>query len=141
MTKIVKFEMSVDTSNPDHMKALTSMLGALSGKEYLFKAEAEAEETDFVKQKLGSEAYKGSKADMLEDPKVKEQIEDKVEKVVEEKTSKASYTIEKVREKVRLKVKIDKEAVKAKLAELGAASVTKLDVAKYDEFVDFLETI
>lgn len=55
--------------------------------------------------------------------------------------SSASKSIEDVRGMLAKKVNEHRNAIKQKLNELGAPSVTKLDPAKYDEMYNFLESL
>lgn len=55
--------------------------------------------------------------------------------------SSASKNIEDVRAMLAKKVNGHRDAIKQKLNELGAPSVTKLDPAKYDEMFNFLESL
>lgn len=55
--------------------------------------------------------------------------------------SSASKSIEDVRGMLAKKVNEHRDAIKQKLNELGAPSVTKLDPAKYDEMYNFLEPL
>ena len=56
-------------------------------------------------------------------------------------TSSASKTIEDVRAELAKKVNDHRDAIKNKLTELGAPSVTKLDPSKYDEMYNFLAAL
>lgn len=60
------------------------------------------------------------------------------EKPAEEK---AEVSIEDVRKALASKVANHRAEIKEKLDELGAPSVTKLDPAKYQEMLDFLNTL
>lgn len=53
----------------------------------------------------------------------------------------ATVTIDDVRIELAKKVDKHREAIKAKLGELGAPSVTKLDPSKYNEMLDFLTSL
>ena len=53
----------------------------------------------------------------------------------------ASKTIEDVRAELAKKVNDHRDAIKNKLTELGAPSVTKLDPSKYDEMYNFLAAL
>lgn len=53
----------------------------------------------------------------------------------------APKSIEDVRGMLAKKVNEHRDAIKQKLIELGAPSVTKLDPAKYDEMYNFLESL
>ena len=55
--------------------------------------------------------------------------------------SSASKTIEDVRAELAKKVNDHRDAIKNKLTELGAPSVTKLDPSKYDEVYNFLAAL
>ena len=55
--------------------------------------------------------------------------------------SSASKSIEDVRKMLAQKVNEHRDAIKQKLNELGAPSVTKLDPSKYDEMYNFLESL
>jgi hypothetical protein len=53
----------------------------------------------------------------------------------------ATIGIEQVREVLKNKVNTHREAIKAKLDELGAPSVTKLDPSLYTELYNFLQSL
>lgn len=55
--------------------------------------------------------------------------------------SSATKSIEDVRKVLAEKVNANREAIKQKLNELGAPSVTKLDPSKYDEMYNFLAAL
>lgn len=55
--------------------------------------------------------------------------------------SSANKSIEDVRAMLAQKVNAHRDAIKSKLNELGASSVTKLDPSKYDEMYDFLANL
>lgn len=55
--------------------------------------------------------------------------------------SSASKSIEDVRGMLAKKVNEHRDVIRQKLNELGAPSVTKLDLAKYDEMYNFLESL
>ena len=55
--------------------------------------------------------------------------------------SSASKTIEDVRAELAKKVNDHRDAIKNKLTELGAPSVTRLDPSKYDEMYNFLAAL
>lgn len=57
------------------------------------------------------------------------------------KAETSGVTIEQVRQALALKVNNHREDIKAKLNELGAPSVTKLDPAKYGEMLSFLNDL
>ena len=55
--------------------------------------------------------------------------------------SSASKSIEDVRKMLAQKVNEHRDVIKQKLNEFGAPSVTKLDLSKYDEMYNFLESL
>lgn len=59
----------------------------------------------------------------------------------EEQKSAKTVTIEDVRAALASKVNDHRDAIKAKLDELGAPSVTKLDPSKYEEMHNFLNNL
>lgn len=59
----------------------------------------------------------------------------------EEKPAKSNYTIEDVRALLMKKVNDHRSEIKEKLNELGSNSVTNLDPEKYQEFVDYLNSL
>ena len=58
-----------------------------------------------------------------------------------EATAAASKSIEDVRKMLVQKVDAHRDAIKQKLNEFGAPSVTKLDPSKYDEMYNFLNSL
>lgn len=67
---------------------------------------------------------------------------EEAKKAEEKKPEPAStITIESVRAVLATKVNDHREAIKNKLNELGAPSVTKLDPSKYQEMYDFLNSL
>ncbi|MDE5977970.1 MAG: hypothetical protein K2G70_05850, partial [Turicibacter sp.] len=53
----------------------------------------------------------------------------------------SGITLNDIRKAVSLKVNDHREAIKAKLLEIGAASVTKIDPSKYQEMINFLNSL
>ena len=64
-----------------------------------------------------------------------------VRKVLAQTATSASKGIEDVRKLLAQKVNEHRDAIKQKLNELGAPSVTKLDPTKYDEMYNFLNSL
>lgn len=71
----------------------------------------------------------------------KPQTTDSTQAVTMVKSASSSKSIEDVRKLLSQKVNDHREAIKQKLIEFGAPSVTKLDPAKYDEMFNFLESL
>lgn len=65
----------------------------------------------------------------------------KPEEKPEEKPAKSNYAIEDVRALLMKKVNDHRSEIKEKLSELGAKSVSTLDPEKYQEFVDYLNSL
>lgn len=142
--KFVKVEVLVDTANPEHMSALNSLFAVIAkGPESDPNQGGATEEP--TPSSPDNQPRRGrprkevkpetSKAE-TQDPEPSSESE-QTETEAEAKT----YTIEEVREKLKEKVAEHREAIKAKLTELGAPNVSNLDPAKYSEFVDFLESL
>ena len=53
----------------------------------------------------------------------------------------SSISIEDVREALKTKIATHRSEIKEKLTELGAPSVTKLEEAKYQDMLDFLNSL
>jgi len=56
-------------------------------------------------------------------------------------TAVPSKTLQQVREVLGTKVEAHRDAVKAKLTELGAKNISQLDAKYYDQFFDFLTAL
>lgn len=54
-------------------------------------------------------------------------------------STQSSITIDSLRELAMTKMNVHRAEIKQKLTELGTPSITKLDVAKYQEMYDFLK--
>lgn len=53
----------------------------------------------------------------------------------------ATITIDSLRAAVAPKIETHRDEIKAKLQEMGAPSISKLDPAKYEEFHDFIDSL
>ena len=62
-------------------------------------------------------------------------------KPVTQAPANSSISIEDVREALKAKIATHRSEIKEKLTELGANSVTKLDEAKYQDMLDFLNSL
>ena len=135
--KFVKVEVFVDTTNPEQLGALGAFLATIGGMEIPVPAEKvqpEPQPEKPAKPAKPSKPAKAPKAEPAPEPEPEPQPEPE-KPAAEEKT----YKVEEVREKLKEKVSDHREAIKAKLTELGAPNVSSLDPSKYTEFVNFLE--
>lgn len=141
--KFVKVEVLVDTANPEHMSALNNLFAVIAKGPGSDPNPGTIEEP--APSSPDNQPRRGrprkevkpetSKAE-TQDPEPSSEAEQ-----TETETEAKTYTIEEVREKLKEKVAEHREAIKAKLTELGAPNVSNLDPAKYSEFVDFLESL
>lgn len=84
------------------------------------------------------EEQKAKQPDPAPTAKVEEKPAPKPEPAKQAEAAKSSVGIEDVRKVLALKVNDHRDAIKEKLNELGAPSVTKLAKEKYQEMYDFL---
>ena len=143
--QIIKVEAFIDTTDPKQVNALHGLLSAIGSC-------AEAPTADPAPADPKPEApaapakTKGvaKTQSAKEDPKPAAPAAPAPEapaaqaKEEPEPAPAAEIKIEEVREKLQEKVGEHREAIKAKLTELGAPNVSNLDPAKYPEFMDFL---
>ena len=143
--KFVKVEVFVDTTNPEQLGALGAFLSTVGGvtvpipvQEKSEPTEPEIPATPVPGKKRGPKPKTQPEPEAQSEPEA-EPAEPEAEptKPAEEKV----YKIEEVREKLKEKVSDHREEIKAKLTELGAPNVSNLDVSKYAEFVEFLESL
>ena len=123
--KKIKFKVSIDADNPEHVRAARTFLDTLVSA--TLPIAEEPKQTIATKASVTKAAAKKAAASPTPQPP---------RGIIE-----PSHTIDDVRLLVSEKAKIDRDAVKAKLVELGADNVTDLDSSKYGEFVKFLKTI
>lgn len=89
----------------------------------------------------GNEASKAEEALKAEDAPKAKIDEDAPKAKIDEDAPKAKIDIEELRAVLKDKVNTHREAIKAKLNELGAPSVTKLAADKYEEMYNFLTSL
>jgi hypothetical protein len=167
MSNLVKIELSVDASNSLHVVALTNFLSAIggiggTGKEMLggytagFTKEVEpivnfqvldpeVEPKLEPKKRTKKAEFKnpekeGSAVDAYEAAKAIEVVGEEVvgEEVVGEKNVK---TLIEVRALLSEKRENNMPALRAKLAEFNASSVTLMESKDYDAFYEFMKTL
>ena len=91
-----------------------------------------------------TDSSKNEKPAVDEKPAVKKQVDKKTvakKQAEEPATKEPKITIEDVRKVLSEKVNDYRDAIKNKLNELGAPSVTKLDPQKYPEMYNFLTSL
>lgn len=125
-----ELKMSVDTGNEKQVKALIAYLETF--------IEEPKEETKA--QKSAPKKPKTEKAD--KPAKQKEKAQETATEAREAKTEGArGIQVEDVRAKLSAVVSNHRDAIKSKLTELGAKNLTSLNESKYEEFMDFLNSL
>ena len=138
----IKFEMSIDLDNAKHVKAMQDFLAALSPSlEEATRShgnlsglkEGDAESVSFNHPTLGHVVL----------PATAQKIEPKAEPKAEpiDAAVDLAYLRKLAQEKAPVGQIEIRESLKAKLTELGAENLTKLDESKFDEFHAFLLTL
>lgn len=142
---LVKIEASFDPSNPAHLTAAMNFLSTVGGNvtpsgnqapAYEPKEETPTPKKNAPRKKKTDEVAETTKTTTADAPK--EDVtgpETPIE--VEEKT----VTLEDIRTLTSKKAKDHREAIKAKLTEWGVPNVVKIPEDKYQEFIDFLNTL
>ena len=137
-------KVSVDVNLHLSEKTEQFILGLFSGKKPTVASQAPAAEKPTV----------ASQAPAAEKPTVASQAPAAVEKptaasqapaakkpVAEKPAANSDVTIDDVRNALKAKVATHRAEIKEKLTELGAPSVTKLERDKYQEMLDFLNSL
>ena len=126
-------KVSVDVNLHLSEKTEQFILGLFSGKKPTVASQAPAAE----KPTAASQAPAA-----VEKPTVASQAPAAVEKPVAEKpAANSDVTIDDVRNALKAKVATHRAEIKEKLTELRAPSVTKLERDKYQEMLDFLNSL
>lgn len=128
MSKI-KFEVEIDATNGQHVLAVTNFLQAIGN--------TAEDATPAPKKETSKPATKPAELPKKETAKAGE------EKPAAPKKEKADggISITEVRALLATKVNEHRTEIKNQLTKLGASSVTTLEVDKYQEFVDFLNSL
>lgn len=143
--KFVKVEILIDTTNPEQLKSLGSLLTTIGSIEVPAPevkpetpAAPEAPKPAQTKKRTTKPAEPAPAPEAPAEEETKPAEEAKPEAPAEAPAEKKEYKIEEVREKLKEKVNDHREAIKAKLTELGAPNVSSLDPDNYSAFMDFL---
>lgn len=159
----IKIEASIDATNAAHMAAAIVFLQTIgnSGQEVVKTVEAgkAASQQDKVvvttkpatttKTTTKAETEKSAPVEKStpkvdkpkEEPKQETQSAPENSETKSEEGSKSKNDITVIRKKLSEKVGTNRDAIKDKLTELGAANVTTLDEKHYDDFYAFLEEL
>lgn len=143
--KFVKVEILIDTTNPEQLKSLGSLLTTIGSIE-VPAPEAKPEAPAAPEAPKPAQTKKRTTKPAEPAPVPEASAEEEKTKPAEEAkpeapaapAEKKEYKIEEVREKLKEKVNDHREAIKAKLTELGAPNVSSLDPDNYSAFMDFL---
>lgn len=125
----IKVEVTIDVTQSTQVDALNRLMCAIAGtKENQVPVEAPKSAQKPVKTKT--------------EPKPADSEPEKTESVEEPKPeAKTSIKIEDVRALLAKKVDNNRPAIKQKLTDLGANNVTSLSPDKYEEFMDYLNSL
>lgn len=151
----IKIEASIDATNAEHMLAAMAFLQAIGN---LNQNAAKAIETDKPVVTTKPTTTKSTTATKLkteksapveetpkkvdkpkEEPKQETQSAPEYRQEKSEEGSKPKNDITVIRKKLAEKVGTNRDAIKDKLTEFGAANVTTLDEKHFDDFFEFLE--
>ena len=137
----VKVEILIDTTKPEQLESLNSLLSTIGGAENLAPAIAQVSTAD--PKPAQSKKRNSKQADPTSEPKPEKPSDPEPQKPAdpEPQPEAKEYQIEEVREKLKEKVNDHREAIKAKLTELGAPNVSSLDPSKYGVFMNFLNDL
>lgn len=139
--KFVKVEVLIDTTSPEQLESLNMLLNTIGKEPAAPAAPAAPAEVEKPQGKRSSRAA-AKQPEPAQAPESSPAAEAPAEEDPKPAAGegKVEYKIEEVREKLKEKVNDHREAIKAKLTELGAPNVSSLDPAKYGEFMDFLNS-
>lgn len=138
---LVKIEASFDPSNPAQLTAAMNFLSAVGGNVIPSGNQAPAdepkEETPAPKKRA---PRKKKVAEVVETPKTTEQPKEETP-APEKETAPTTITLEDIRTLTSKKAKDHREEIKGKLTEWGVPNVVKIPEEKYQEFIDFLNSL
>lgn len=135
MAKQIKIEFTVDLENKNEVLNLIDMLHGFLPEGYVKEEETEEEEEEAEEAPAKTKKKAPVKAASKKAPvKVEEEAEEEAEGEAEE----SDIKIEDVRALLAKKVNDNRDAIKAKLTELGANNVTSLESSNYPKFMEFL---
>lgn len=139
---LLNLSFQIDAANAAHVSALDVFLKAVGGVQTLEVPQAEQSE---VSKRSGIEKHaRYHRAVEERKTVVAEAAEPKNEAPTQPETepkNEVKYTLVQVQDATSEKSILHRDAIKAKLTELGAAKVSLLDPTKYGEFMDFLKSL
>ena len=125
--KIIKVEVYVDTTKQEQIEALSSLLFLVGGSEPAQRTDHEPTPEPEKKPSRTRSKKEAEKKDPEPTPAPEEEG--------------PKWKVEQVREKLKEKVQDHRDEIKSKLSELGAPNVSSLDPEKYNEFMEFLDSL
>lgn len=138
---LVKIETSFDPSNPAQLTAAMNFLSVVGGNVIPSGNQAPAdepkEETPAAKKRT---PRKKKTVEVAETPKTTEQPKEETP-VAKKETAPTTVTLEDIRTLTSKKAKDHREEIKGKLTEWGVPNVVKIPEGKYQEFIDFLNSL
>lgn len=137
---LVKIEASFDPSNPAQLTAAMNFLSAVGGNVIPSGNQAPAdepkEETPAPKKRT---PRKKKVAEVVETPATEQPKEETP--APKKETASTTITLEDIRTLTSKKAKDHREEIKGKLTEWGVPNVVKIPEDKYQEFIDFLNSL
>jgi len=144
MSKL-KIEITNETTERtlrNYVRAINALgnLGMLDKEEKPSEVEPDKEEPKKpAKKKAAKKTPKMEKVE--EEPKAEKKEDPKAEKKEDPKAEKTSVTVEQIRGIQKEVVYDHRDAIKEKLTELGAGSVSKLKEEDYADYYEFLKSL
>ena len=147
--KIIKVEVYVDTTKQEQIEALSSLLFLVGGSEPAQRTDHEPTPEPEKKPSRTRSKKEAEKKDPEPTPAPEAEPEDKdpepetkdPEPTPAPEEEGPKWKVEQVREKLKEKVQDHRDEIKSKLSELGAPNVSSLDPEKYNEFMEFLDSL
>jgi outer membrane biosynthesis protein TonB len=137
---LVKIKASFDPSNPAQLTAAMNLLSAVCGNIIPSGNQAPAdepkEETPAPKKRA---PRKKKVAEVAETPATEQPKEETP--APKKETAPTTITLEDIRTLTSKKAKDHREEIKGKLTEWGVPNVVKIPEDKYQEFIDFLNSL
>lgn len=135
--KTIKIEATIDANDLQQVEAAVAFLKSLNGQKVI-TGETLNLDVGSVKEKPVKEKAEKPAKEKPAKAKAKEEV---IDDDTDDRGVSVEISIDDVRKVLSTKVKDNRTEIKAKLTELGAPNVTKLDPEKYQEFVDFLNDL
>lgn len=145
MSKLVKIEVNVDTTNTAQLSALHTFLSVVGGSQGNDVTVKDAEHVDAAAEapkKAASPkpaAKSTAKSDKAPEPAADAEAEAEAEEIAAPEDT--ALKIEDVRAELALKINANRDAIRDKLKEFGAASVTLLEAKHYPAMITFLKAL